>query len=228
MRRVLAWVLVAAGVVGIVAGALLATALRPDPRLLATARLPDPGVALVTAPGLLELTGPQVRVTVADPAGGAVFAGVAREADALAWLADARRTELTGVREGDDGTRLTTRGAGTAPRAADPREADLWLLTATGDGEAVLEWPRAPGRHVLVATTDGTAPAPQDVRMTWTRTGEAAQHPIARPLVAGGSASLLLGVALLTRRGRHRARGPRPGGAPGVPARAGADAGGRR
>ncbi|PPK98643.1 hypothetical protein CLV92_101342 [Kineococcus xinjiangensis] len=206
MHRVIAWLLVLAGLGGLVAGALLATVLRPPPTLAAVADLGDPGVAVVSAPGVLELTGPRVRVTaVAD--GRDVFLGVARESEVREWLQDAHHSEVTGLTETGTGHVL---GARTVPgrEAADPRLADIWIAQSAAAGRATLDWPRRPGRYLVVAATDGVAPAPATVRMEWARTGAAAEHAAARPLATAGSAALLLGLALLLL--RRPARPHRP------------------
>jgi hypothetical protein len=202
VRRLLAWFLLAAGAACAVAGTLALTAFAPADRIAVTERSTDPGVAVVSAPGLLELSGPDVRLTATargDDADADVFLAVARAADVTAWLADARRTEVTGVGGELDDPRALTAAAGTGA-AADPRRADVWLASATGAGTAALTWPTASdagyadaGGVVVLAATDGTAPAP-GLALSWAATGRAARHPAGVPLVVAGGVLLVLGA----------------------------------
>ncbi|WP_369053788.1 hypothetical protein [Kineococcus terrestris] len=230
MRRVLAWLLLAAGAAAAVTGALLLTVLAPPQRLTAAAAPADPAApATVTDRGVLDLTGSPVEVRATGP--GDVFLGVARAADAEAWLDGAARTRVTGVAGDLDDARLTTAdepGAGSGDAAPDPRAADVWALAADGEGSAELVWDPAAtgapdadrtGAWVLLATGtaggagDGTA-ALDSLRLTWSLSGEDARHPAGTPLLAAGAAVLALGavgVLVEERRVRRarRARGAR-------------------
>ena len=62
MKRVLAWSLLLVCLGCAVAGTLLLTVLAPPTRLDVTEASKDAGTAVVTAPGLLELTGPQATL----------------------------------------------------------------------------------------------------------------------------------------------------------------------
>jgi len=206
VKRVLAWFLLLAGLGCAVAGTLLLTVLAPPDRLAVRESAQDPGTAVVTAPGLLELTGPDAVLRAAGSADQEVFLGVARAADVTAWLGDTSRTELTGVRGDLDAPSFRTRRTAGGP-AADPRAADIWLATATGRGAATLTWPRSSGAAVeggvvALAATDGSAAAPATVSITWVLQGDEAEHPAAVPLVAAGAVALLLGAVgvLLTAR----------------------------
>jgi len=206
VKRVLAWFLLLAGLGCAVAGTLLLTVFAPPSRLVVTESSKDPGTAVVTAPGLLELTGPDAALRAAGGGGREVFLGVARSADVTAWLGDTSRTELTGVRGDLDAPSFAVRRtAGGA--AADPRAADIWLATATGRGSATLTWPRsasaaAGGGVVALAATDGTAAAPATVTITWPLQGDEAEHPAAVPLVAAGVLALVLGAVGVLLTGR--------------------------
>ncbi|NAZ83096.1 hypothetical protein GTR02_14850 [Kineococcus sp. R8] len=206
MKRVLAWFLLLAGLGCAVAGTLLLTVLAPPRQLDVTESAPEPGTAVVTAPGLLELTGPQAALRASGTPQQQVFLGVARAADVAAWLGDASRTELTGVRGELESPSFTTRETPGAA-AVDPRTADIWLASASGAGTAELDWPRTAsadveGGVVALAATDGTAAAPGTVSITWQLQGEQAEHPSAVPLVAAGAGALLLGAVGLLLTGR--------------------------
>ncbi|WP_432495892.1 hypothetical protein [Kineococcus gypseus] len=216
MRRAIAWLLLLAGLGCGVAGALLLTVLAP-PRTLAVAVEPGPGsAAVVTAPGLLDLTGPSATVR-ADAGGAPVFVGVATAQDARAWVDGAGRTEVTGVAGSLAEPTARTGTTGSGP-AADPRAADVWLASADGAGGAQLTWDTASdaalataGGVVAVVTTDGTAAAPR-VRLSWPLDGAAARHPAAVPLAVGGAVLAVLGLlGLLLHRGRGRGARPARG-----------------
>ncbi|NAZ78405.1 hypothetical protein GTQ99_23790, partial [Kineococcus sp. T13] len=165
MRGLLARLLLVAGLGCAIAGALLLTVFAPPADIEVTEESADPGVAVVSAPGLLELSGPTARVRASAPAGTDVFVGVARAVDARAWLADARRTEVTGVggTPAEPTARSRVLGGGAA---ADPRTADIWLQSSTGATSAELTWSTAgdddladAGGVVVLAATDGAAGA---------------------------------------------------------------------
>ncbi|MCI2239323.1 hypothetical protein MN205_12575 [Kineococcus sp. TRM81007] len=222
MRRAIARLLLLAGVGCAVAGALLLTVLAPPGTLTAGVRPAAGSVAVVTTPGLLELSGPAATVRASAEDGRDVFVGVTTARDARAWLGEAARTEVTGV-AGDLDEPLARTGAQGSGAAADPRAADVWLASADGPGSAELTWDTtsdealdAAGGAVAVVTTDGTAAAPQQVELTWRLTGDAARHPVAVPLAAGGAVLAVLGAVGLLLHRRRPARGSRP---PARPAR---------
>jgi hypothetical protein len=215
VRRLLAWILLAAGLACGIAGALLLTAFAPSDRITVTQRAEDPGIAVVSAPGLLELSGPDVRLRATAAGGDDVFLAVARADDVTAWLGDAAHTEVTGVGGdlGDPEAVSTTAGSGAA---ADPRAADVWLSTASTPGSAELTWATASdgefadaGGVVVFAATDGTSAAPQQLSFSWAAQGRAATHPSGVPLVVAGCVLALvgaLGVLLAPRTTRPKAR----------------------
>lgn len=220
MRRVLAWVLLAVGLVGGLTGAALLTVAAPADRLevaVDSSTTDEPAVAVVTAPGLLDLSGPQVDVGATSADGAPVFLAVARAQDVDAWLGEARRTDVEDVAGDLAQPRAVTEVSGTGT-AVDPRGADIWLATATGAGAARLTWPtggdgdyRDAGGVVVLAATDGTAAAPARVSLSWQTEGEAAQHPAGVPLLAGGCVLALLGaVGVLLARAPRTPRSSRP------------------
>lgn len=211
MRRLVAWTLLVAGLACAVAGAALLTVLAPADRIDVAERRADPGVAVVTAPGLLELSGPDVRVTATAADGTDVFVGVTRADDATAWLAGAEHTAVTGVGGDLSDPTATTEVSGTGA-AADPRAADIWLASRTGRGSVELTWPTASdddhrdaGGVVVLTATDGTAPGPTAVRLSWHAEGTAAAHPAAVPLVVAGCVLALLGAVGVLLNPRRRA-----------------------
>lgn len=215
MRRLVAWLLLVVGLVSGLTGAALLTVLAPPATIDVVERSDDPGIAVVTSPGLVDLSGPDARISAQAADGADVFVAVARADDAEAWLAQARHTVVSGVTGdlSDPRARTSTTGSGAA---ADPRTADVWLASTTGRGSATLTWPtgsdadyRDGGGIVLFTATDGVAAAPGTVRLSWHAEGRAASHPAGVPLVvAGGVLALLgaLGVLLAPRRSRPDAR----------------------
>ncbi|WP_432511610.1 hypothetical protein [Kineococcus sp. SYSU DK001] len=200
MRRLVAWLLLAGGLLAALAGAALLTVLAPPDRIEVDARVDDPGVAVVTAPGLLDLSGPDATVSATAGDGGDVFVAVGRAQDVTAWLGDARRTTVTAVTGSLSDPVADTRTTGTGT-AADPRAADVWLATATGEGTARLTWPTASdddlrdaGGVVALVATDGVADAPASVRLGWAAQGRSATHPAGLPLVVAGGVLVVLGA----------------------------------
>ncbi|WP_438352771.1 glycosyl transferase [Microbacterium sp. CJ88] len=199
----------------------------------------DEGAAFVLIDGavLNKLPGAQsLRVQGT----GSVFASYGRTADLKAWLAG---SEYDAVSLGSDGALVTTAvsasdGATAAPGATpaptptatatpaasapaagstttvsrNPVGSDLWLDEFQQDGELVAPLQLPVGMSVLVAS-DGTAPAPTDVSVSWP-IGNAT--PWAGPLIVGGGVLMAAGVLLYILGIRHvrRSRGPRRKGLP--------------
>ena len=170
---------------------------------------------------------------------GEIFASYGRTADMEAWLADADYNAATVA---DDGAITTTLMVPEAPDESeagettedpadetaeeapaeegdpeatvgrDPAGSDLWLdeFEQTDILIAPLQLPE--GMSVLVAT-DGTAPAPDRVSVSWPI---ASPTPWAGPLIALGAILMAVGVFLYILAIRHvrRARGPRRKGLP--------------
>ena len=158
-------VIAVVGLAGLIYGILLATTLAPPSHTVGT--VPADGVPVVdTATGVLDLDGPQVRIQATAASGGPVFLGIARAADVTAYLADVSRTEITRV--GGDGA-LTMVRAGTQPSLPDPSGVDIWVTARSGTGTASLTWPDTAGPWRLVVAGDGSASAPPQITLDWTR-----------------------------------------------------------
>jgi hypothetical protein len=154
----------------------------------------------VTAPGALSLDGPKVLVRAAGfPEAQQVFVGVGRTRDVQEYLGDAARQVLTGITA--DGL-PKVRQEGTEPSASDPARADIWVASIATTGPASLTWPEQPGSWTLVAATDGSAPAPESVELTWRLNPPTSRWPM---LVGAGAVLTVAGlVALLLLVGRPR------------------------
>jgi hypothetical protein len=148
---------------------------------------------LVTDPGVAALTGGMLTVEVRGA--GPVFAGAARRVDAEAWVGDAPAARVVGLT--GDALPDVRPGAGTEA-VPPPRESDVWTDLAEGDGSVTLALTSpSPDTAVVVVAETAT------VRLGWQRD---AGHPVAWPLVLGGTLLVLWGVPGLVRRNRHDRR----------------------
>lgn len=210
MRRLLAWVLLLGGLLTALAGAAVLTVLAPPATITASAETDGDAVVTTTAPGVLDLSGPVADLTATTGQGTDVFLATVRADDLAAWLQDASTTEVTGVAGDLDDARLLTAARGAGP-AVDPRTADIWLTSVTGDGTARLVWNTgdddaldAAGGVVAFAATDGTSAAPQELSISWANEGDSAEHPSGIPLVAVGCVLVVLGAVGVLVEGRRR------------------------
>ncbi len=94
-----------------------------------------------------------------------------------------------------------------ADPAASPAGSDLWLDEFTDERRLTTTIDVPEGISVLLAS-DGTAPAPTDLELSWPLDNST---PWAGPLIAGGALVFLLGLGLLVSGFLHhrRSRGPR-------------------
>lgn len=145
--------------------------------------------------------------------GSSIFVAYGRTADITEWLSKADYTRI-----GEDGGEITsTAVAASDPPAEDaaplsPVGSDLWLYESTQENVAITPL-QLPADMSLLVATDGTAPAPGSLSLSWpTRTAT----PWAGPLIVGGSILLAGGIVLYILGLRHarRARGPRRKGLP--------------
>ncbi|MFF8187905.1 glycosyl transferase [Microbacterium sp. NPDC016588] len=142
---------------------------------------------------------------------GEVFVSYGRTSDMQAWLADVPYTAVTLGQE--NAVQTAPVPASVTPPASDatttartPVGSDLWLdeYQQTGSLSTTLQLPS--DMSVLVAS-DGTAPAPTDVSVTWPIDNST---PWAGPLIAGGAIALLAGIVLYLLGIRHVRRSRRP------------------
>lgn len=141
---------------------------------------------------------------------GEVFASYGRTADLEAWLADVPYTAVTLGAESAVQT-ATVQPTETAPAAEDaaartPVGSDLWLDEFQQTGSLVTTL-RLPSDMSVLVASDGTAPAPADITLTWPIDDST---PWAGPLIAGGAIALLIGLVLYLLGIRHVRRSRRP------------------
>ena len=168
------------------------------------------GAVLATHPGSQALS---IEGT------GTVFAAYGRTDDVEAWLA---RSDYNRLGVADDGAISVSEVAATsspAPNAdgsvspaPSPVGSDLWLEEFQSDDALQTSLQLPEGMSIVIAS-DGTAPAPARVSVTWPIESTT---PWAGPLIVGGGIILAVGVVMYILGWRHlrRSRGPRRKGIP--------------
>lgn len=160
-----------------------------------------------------------------------VFLAYGRATDVEAWLGDAPYTAVHYDAEAEEftselvaaadlqepatdtatptvpPTAAESEAAAPADPAASPAGSDLWLDEFT-DERSLTTTIDVPEDIAVLLASDGTAPAPSDVRVSWPLDNST---PLAGPLIAGGALVFLLGIVLLLSGFLHhrRSRGPR-------------------
>ncbi len=151
---------------------------------------------------------------------GEIFAAYGRTDDMRAWLAESEYVQVS--LEGEEVvsnvvTPEPPADDAAAERTADraPAGSDLWVDEFQQE-DVLITTLRLPADMSVLVATDGTAPAPGSLSVTWP-TGVAT--PWAGPLIVGGSLMLAVGLVLYVLGVRHvrRSRGPRRKGLPTTP-----------
>ncbi|MFI7064390.1 hypothetical protein ACIBL3_25600 [Kribbella sp. NPDC050124] len=161
--------------------------------------LTSKGLAIASAPSLLDRHGPTLHVNARSTDGKPVFVGVARDFDAASYLKGLAHTELVEV---EYPISISTRDVkGTAGPLAAPDTLDWWVAKTSGGGTQELTWPIADGPYsVVIMSADGkTAP---DVQADL---GIEIPDAFLTALVvfAAGLVLLALGIFLILFRGRR-------------------------
>ncbi len=134
-----------------------------------------------------------------------IFAAYGRTSDVLAWIGDSSYNEVE--LNSENSTLKNSRVVGKDSTVPDPQGSDLWLG----------EFPRSdhvtfvvnvPSDISVILMSDGKAPAPGNVSVTWPVDN---RTPWSGPLIVGGVLLLLAGLALYLWALSHlrKARGPR-------------------
>ena len=131
-RTALGLLLSLTGLVVTLAGAVAAFWLvGPDNTITTSSRqLSSNGLAVITAPGLLDRHGPVLHVTAAGDR--PVFVGVGQDLDISNYLAGTAHTRL--VRFDPPSTFRTQEMSGGTARLTPPGELDWWVAQSGGEG----------------------------------------------------------------------------------------------
>ena len=190
VRRIAAIVLVLLGAVSIVLGVLSATAWRTSDVVSVTSTAIDTPLVVVD-PGVPTIVNDSVEITVkAATPEQAVTVIEGRDVDVIGWIADGAYQRITGLPDWDELSTEVVEGVAEVPS---PVGNDMWLSTQQGTGELTWTMTATDERIALLIPRDGaTGPAPT-VTFTWSR--EVAT-PYRDPLVGGGIAGIVVGLAL--------------------------------
>ncbi|MFI5691186.1 hypothetical protein ACIA58_05065 [Kribbella sp. NPDC051586] len=160
-RITLGLLLSLAGLVATAAGAVAAfwlvgpdnTISTPDRQLAST------GLAVVSAPTLLDRHGPTLHVTASG--GKPLFVGIGQDLDVRNYLAGSAHTRL--IRFEPPGTFGTQDLRGRSAKLTPPGSLDWWVAQSAPGSQAV-SWPIQDGRYdVVVMNADGTPAVGADV-----------------------------------------------------------------
>ncbi|RFA16069.1 hypothetical protein B7R22_04865 [Subtercola boreus] len=144
-----------------------------------------------------------------------VFAAYGRTDDVKAWL-NGSSYDSVGFDASDTSGRTLTATtvaatpdgeANVASGSANPAGSDLWLEQFTSDG-AMNRTFNLPAGYSLIVATDGTAPAPNSVQISWPLDDST---PLAVPFLLAGAFFLIAGLVLLLLGLHHlrKSQGPR-------------------
>lgn len=203
MRFVLAIVcfVIAAGLIGL--GIAQRTILAaPDEAVLTTSAASPAPVTVVDGSAMNAYDGTQrLAVSGSDPLVGAY----GRTTDVLGWVGDADYNLVTFDADAD---RLVTELVrGEESEVPSPLGSDLWLAEYERE-DALALTVNIPADFSFILVSDGVAPAPSDVTISWPVDNST---PWSGPLIVSGAVVLLVGLAFLLWATTHlrRSRGPR-------------------
>jgi hypothetical protein len=180
-------------------------------------QLAGKGLAVMTAPDLLDRHGPTLHVT-AKAADGLrpIFVGVGNDLDVASYLGTSQHTQVVRLAVP---VKLDTREfkGGLAPLAA-PAGLDWWAAKASGNGSQSIAWPIADGRYdVVVMNADGKPGTDAKVNL-----GVELDGAFVTSLLVLGAGLILLVVGLLLMfLRRRRPDAPEPVASYGPPAQYG-------
>jgi hypothetical protein len=205
LQRIIAAVMVVAGLVVVGLAVASATIWRESDTIVSSASAAKGGTLIVTEPGVLNLVSD--KVTINAKADGGVTVAIGREVDVEGWVGSDSATRVTGLA---DWTRLATAAVKASPTPtatgdaasqepaptdaatlpANPTGSDMWIAEASGSGSAKLTWSTTPGRWMLLVAATGESAGPPTVDLTWHRT---VTTPLLWPGVALGAVLIVAG-----------------------------------
>ncbi|MCC3280864.1 hypothetical protein [Arthrobacter caoxuetaonis] len=159
-------------------------------------------LAVLDAGLFADRSGAEITVRGED----GIFLAVGRSADVDAWADGAAATRITGAST-EALAAETGDGEATVPN---PAGSDLWVSEEAAEGELSYLWTApAEGDWSVLIASDGEAPAPTDISVSW---ANEEGTPFAVPLIVGGALVAILGLALafMARSGSKRTP-PAPG-----------------
>ncbi|MCP2284771.1 hypothetical protein APR04_003694 [Promicromonospora umidemergens] len=221
VQRILATLLILAGLGGIGYGVATATVLRESDTVVATATPSGDGTMVVTEPGVLGLVDDQVTVRATVPEGQKVTLALGSDVDVLGWVGDDPYDSVTGLsswetlsvapgtaaateEEAADGEETDDAPAEKPASGPDPAGSDMWISEVSGETTVSLRWTEEPGRVVLLAAGVGKDAEAPTLELTWPRP---VTTPYLWPGVLGGSFLLILGVFIAIGARRKKNRG---------------------
>ncbi|MFI5709962.1 hypothetical protein [Kribbella sp. NPDC051620] len=159
------------------------------------------GLAVMTAPDLIDRHGPTLHLTAA--AAKPVFVGIGQDIDVASYLSRSQYTRLIRFELPSSFDRQEMTGQAAALTA--PAGLDWWTVKASGDGKQSIAWPIVDGRYdVVVMNADGSPGV--DAKVTF---GVEIDGLFGSCLMVFGGGLLLLFVGLLLMFVRRR-RQPLP------------------
>ncbi|MFF1818618.1 hypothetical protein ACFVWG_15050 [Kribbella sp. NPDC058245] len=182
-------------VVGVAGAAAAFWLVGPDNTISTGGRsLTSDGLAVVTAPDLLDRHGPTLRVSVTGSK--PLFVGIAQDLDVADYLAGAAHTRV--IRYDVPSTISTQTMNGFENKLTPPGDLDWWVAKSGGTGGQSIAWPMQDGRYsVVVMNADGTPAV--DAKVSF---GIELHRSfgISLLVLGAGIVALTLGIALAFRR----------------------------
>ncbi|MFK4083045.1 hypothetical protein ACI2LF_02985 [Kribbella sp. NPDC020789] len=183
-------------VVGVAGAAAAFWLVGPDNTISTGGRsLSSDGLAVVTAPDLLDRHGPTLRVSVTGSK--PLFVGIAQDLDVTDYLAGAAHTRV--IRYDVPSTISTQTMNGFTSKLTPPGDLDWWVAKSAGPGDQSVAWPMQDGRYsVVVMNADGTPAV--DAKVSF---GIELHRSfgISLLVLGAGLVALTLGITLAFRRG---------------------------
>ncbi|PPF46133.1 hypothetical protein C5B85_05710 [Pseudoclavibacter sp. AY1F1] len=191
MRFILAAIAFLGSAALLVVGWLQVTEARAADTVVATGTLTQESPLLVIpSDTLIEHAGTQ-SITISGD--GPIRVAIGRQADIAGWVGTTQHEIVT--LDDTTGALVFTPGEASADETTAPSILgnDLWFQEYEGDGELELQQ-TLPVGFALLVQSDGEAPAPSEVSISWPLDGRA---PMAGPLLLGGGVLLLISLGLL-------------------------------
>ncbi|HXF02261.1 MAG TPA: hypothetical protein VN601_04655, partial [Arthrobacter sp.] len=188
MRFKISVALMVIGLLAIALGIAQRTVWAPPERASASYTADATAPVTVIEPEVFGVHEEEVDVSV--QADGDFLLAIGRAGDVDAWVGKAAHTSLTGIEDGQlQGT--VTEGDAKVPN---PAGSDLWVSEERAEGSIEHRWlAPADGEWSILLASDGSAPAPTNVTVTWPNDTSV---PWSLALIILGALLVVLGVAM--------------------------------